>query len=42
MTVLRDLFASQPLVALFITIALGYFVGKFRIQKFVLGGIAGT
>ncbi|WP_445488048.1 aspartate-alanine antiporter [Rhodopseudomonas sp. RCAM05734] len=42
MTVVRELFASQPLVALFITIALGYFVGKFRVQKFVLGGIAGT
>lgn len=42
MTILRELFASQPLVALFITIALGYFVGKFRVQKFVLGGIAGT
>jgi putative transport protein len=42
MSYLRELFASQPLVALFVTIALGYFVGKLRIQKFVLGGIAGT
>jgi len=38
----RHLFTAQPLVALFITIALGYFVGKLRIGTFVLGGIAGT
>jgi len=33
---------SSPLLILFITIALGYFVGKFRIKTFVLGGIAGS
>ena len=35
-------FSGQPLIALFLTIAVGYFVGKLRIRTFVLGGIAGT
>jgi putative transport protein len=39
---LRHLFVGQPLVVLFITIALGYLVGKIKIGSFVLGGIAGT
>jgi putative transport protein len=42
MTVLHDLLASQPLLALFFTIALDYFVGKLKVGTFVLGGIAGT
>jgi putative transport protein len=42
MDMLHHLFAAEPLLALFITIALGYFVGKIRIGSFVLGGIAGT
>ncbi|WP_019938319.1 aspartate-alanine antiporter [Bordetella sp. FB-8] len=42
MDVIRHLFAIQPLLALFITIALGYWVGKIKIGSFVLGGIAGT
>jgi putative transport protein len=42
MGLLRQLFTSVPLVALFVTIALGYFVGKLKIRTFVLGGIAGT
>jgi aspartate-alanine antiporter len=42
MHIVNDLFADQPLIALFITIALGYFVGKLKIGSFVLGGIAGT
>ena len=33
---------AQPLLALFLTISLGYIVGKIRIGSFVLGGIAGT
>jgi putative transport protein len=36
------LLRSQPLVALFITIAVGYFAGKLKMGRFVLGGIAGT
>lgn len=42
MEFIRHLFGNQPLLALFITIALGYLVGKIRIGSFVLGGIAGT
>lgn len=33
---------QSPLVILFVTISLGYLVGKFKIGTFVLGGIAGT
>ncbi|MGI9521166.1 MAG: aspartate-alanine antiporter [Hyphomicrobiaceae bacterium] len=33
---------QSPLIALFLTIAIGYIVGKFKIGTFVLGGIAGT
>jgi putative transport protein len=39
---LHQIFTSQPLLALFTTIALGYLVGKIKIGSFVLGGIAGT
>lgn len=42
MELIKHLFTAQPLIALFITIALGYFVGKLKIGTFVLGGIAGT
>lgn len=42
MSFLHSLFEQAPLLALFITIALGYFVGKFRVKRFVLGGIAGS
>jgi aspartate-alanine antiporter len=42
METVKHLFTLQPLIALFITIALGYFVGKLKLGKFVLGGIAGT
>jgi aspartate-alanine antiporter len=42
MTLLRELFTDIPLIALFVTIALGYLVGKIRVRTFVLGGIAGT
>ena len=36
------LLTAQPLIALFVTIGLGYFVGKLKLGNFVLGGIAGT
>ncbi|MEM9243550.1 MAG: aspartate-alanine antiporter [Pseudomonadota bacterium] len=39
---LHHILINSPLLVLFITIALGYFVGKFRIKTFVLGGIAGS
>ncbi|RFA12236.1 aspartate-alanine antiporter [Subtercola boreus] len=42
MNIIGDLFTAQPLVALFITIALGYVVGKIHIGSFTLGGVAGT
>jgi AspT/YidE/YbjL antiporter-like protein len=42
MDFIRHLFIGQPLVLLFVTIALGYLVGKLRVGTFVLGGIAGT
>ncbi len=42
MEIIGKLFVVQPLVALFLTVALGYFVGKLKVGKFVLGGIAGT
>ena len=35
-------FLKLPFLALFITIALGYFVGKFHFKGFVLGGITGS
>jgi len=31
-----------PFIALFLTLGLGFLVGKFKAGKFVLGGIAGT
>ena len=42
MIYLHELLKAEPLLALFATLALGYFVGKLRIGSFVLGGIAGT
>jgi aspartate-alanine antiporter len=42
MELIHDFFKAEPLTALFVSIALGYFVGKLKIGRFVLGGIAGT
>jgi putative transport protein len=42
MELLHRLFNAEPLLALFATIALGYFAGKIRVGGFVLGGVAGT
>jgi putative transport protein len=42
MDILHRLVTTEPLLALFVTIALGYLVGKIKIGSFVLGGIAGT
>ncbi len=42
MSLIDSLLQQAPLLALFVTIALGYFVGKLKIGSFVLGGIAGT
>ena len=40
--ILDGFFDAAPIAALFVTIALGYLVGKLTIGQFVLGGIAGT
>src|ERR1700729_2306563 len=42
MNLLHRLVTAEPLLALFVTIALGYLVGRIKISSFVLGGIAGT
>jgi putative transport protein len=42
MELLHRLVTAEPLLALFVTISLGYLVGKIKIGSFVLGGIAGT
>jgi putative transport protein len=42
MDLLHRLLTAEPLLALFITISLGYLVGKLRAGNFVLGGVAGT
>ncbi|NVO12769.1 MAG: aspartate-alanine antiporter [Rhodoplanes sp.] len=42
MGMVRQIFTGEPLIALFVTISLGYLVGKIKIGGFVLGGIAGT
>ncbi|MCP4000165.1 MAG: aspartate-alanine antiporter [Gammaproteobacteria bacterium] len=42
MEFIKGLFTAAPLLSLFITVAIGYFVGKLKIGRFVLGGIAGT
>jgi len=42
MELLHRLVTTEPLLALFVTIALGYLVGKIKVGSFVLGGIAGT
>ena len=39
---LEVLLQNNPMLALFVTIALGYFCGKLKVGKFVLGGVAGT
>ena len=42
MDLLHRLVTAEPLLALFVTIALGYLIGKIKIGNFTLGGIAGT
>ncbi len=39
---IQDLFKSMPELALFLSLALGYFVGKINFGKFQLGGVAGS
>jgi putative transport protein len=42
MSIIHSLLTSEPLLALFVTIALGYLVGKIKVGSFTLGGVAGT
>jgi putative transport protein len=42
MDLLHRLVAAELLLALFVTVALDYLVGKIKIGSFVLGGVAGT
>ncbi|MEX3011159.1 aspartate-alanine antiporter [Hoeflea sp. TYP-13] len=39
---LDKLFDAAPLLAVFVTVCLGYVVGKLTIGQFVLGGVAGS
>ena len=41
-TSMHDLFKNVPEMAFFLSLALGYMVGKFSFGKFQLGGIAGS
>ena len=42
MELLHTFFEKVPMAALFISIALGYWVGNFQLGKFKLGGMSGT
>lgn len=42
MATIQDFLNEVPLAVLFVTVSLGYLIGKITIGRFVLGGIAGT
>ena len=42
MDIIYNTLRNFPYLTLFLAIAIGYFVGKFKIGKFTLGGVAGT
>jgi putative transport protein len=42
MTYLQGLFHQSPEIALFLSLAVGYWIGKFQFGKFQLGGVAGS
>lgn len=42
MTWLHSLFSQSPEIALFLSLAGGYWIGKFQFGKFQLGGVAGS
>lgn len=39
---LHQLFARSPEIALFLSLAVGYYIGKIQFGKFQLGGVAGS
>lgn len=42
MAFLTDIFRQSPEIALFLSLAAGYWIGKFKFGKFQLGGVAGA
>ncbi|GAB7535187.1 aspartate-alanine antiporter [Burkholderia sp. 3C] len=42
MTWLHDIFQKSPEIALFLSLAVGYFVGQINFGKFQLGGVGGS
>ena len=42
MAYLQSLFDEAPEIALFLSLAVGYWIGKFQFGKFQLGGVAGS
>lgn len=42
MSWLHDIFQKSPEIALFLSLAIGYFVGQIRFGKFQLGGVGGS
>ena len=42
MSWLHDLFQKSPEIALFLSIAVGYYIGKIKFGKFQVGGVAGS
>jgi uncharacterized transporter YbjL len=42
MELLHAFLQKIPMTALFLSVAIGYWVGKIQIGKFQLGGMAGT
>lgn len=42
MSWLHSLLNQSPEIALFLSLAIGYWVGKFQFGKFQLGGVAGS
>lgn len=42
MAALSSIFHQSPEIALFLSLAVGYWVGKFQFGKFQLGGVAGS
>ena len=42
MSWLHELFKKSPEIAFFLSLGLGYYIGKFKFGKFQLGGVAGS
>ncbi|WP_026784481.1 aspartate-alanine antiporter [Pleomorphomonas koreensis] len=42
MSFLTDILKQSPEIALFLSLAIGYWIGKFQFGKFQLGGVAGS